>query len=706
MLTSLEFSMLFRCALLGFALSLQSLVYAERTNEDRFSNPERAIIECYRTDTLEAFHVQSEDDVREFFQLINKLRSRGIQPAEETLAKISRVADSLRMYREQQILVHSILTNKVRYPNKKSIYDGDSICMVLINLIPKLSPNRRSKIYNVIANYKMTVKKNAEGIVNYQLAYQSASPEQFVDRFHVVGNLASAYLSIGDTIASVKLLGESLRLAPSLPKDGNFTFEYSNTIDYSVLSNLFRGLGDLDSAAYYIQLSEANHRRMVGHSRFDETWSVVLFERAKLNIALGNYTEAQLAIDTLLEIDPIYAGEVQSEMYESRGQYLLALESAVRFADENIESPERLLRLIELSLSAKQEKKALAFSRTLNELYARKLLETNRGLVKASEAQRESFLKQQKAIHNRHQQELAVLVERQRVWVSIAMMLLCVVGAFYAWRRYLRSRRRSENLSRMVNERDRDLHSINKELAERIIAMEQFNHLLSHDLREPIRSISGFTTLLKRKLSDVPKAEGELQHLEESVEQLKHLIAGIEALRKLQDIANDECAQTVDEICTEVAAMVIGKFPESFVKFHLDSDAANARVPGKLTSIALTELVLNAVLFSHDKSTEPEVFVKLSTEHCNFTVTDYGLGIDSKYFDTVFDSFKRLNKREDYPGAGIGLTLAKQAAEHTGGDLRLVHSKLGAGSTFQLEVSLVENLSDEKHCCKSEVATV
>ena len=185
-----------------------------------------------------------------------------------------------------------------------------------------------------------------------------------------------------------------------------------------------------------------------------------------------------------------------------------------------------------MSLSAKQEKKALAFSRTLNELYARKLLETNRGLVKASEAQRESFLKQQKAIHNRHQQELAVLVERQRVWVSIAMMLLCVVGAFYAWRRYLRSRRRSENLSRMVNERDRDLHSINKELAERIIAMEQFNHLLSHDLREPIRSISGFTTLLKRKLSDVPKAEGELQHLEESVEQLKHLIAGIEGYSK------------------------------------------------------------------------------------------------------------------------------------------------------------------------------
>ena len=153
----------------------------------------------------------------------------------------------------------------------------------------------------------------------------------------------------------------------------------------------------------------------------------------------------------------------------------------------------------------------------------------------------------------------------------------------------------------------------------------------------------------------------------------------------MKDIANDECAQTVDEICTEVAAMVIGKFPESFVKFHLDSDAANARVPGKLTSIALTELVLNAVLFSHDKSTEPEVFVKLSTEHCNFTVTDYGLGIDSKYFDTVFDSFKRLNKREDYPGAGIGLTLAKQAAEHTGGDLRLVHSNRHSEPSAEIE---------------------
>jgi light-regulated signal transduction histidine kinase (bacteriophytochrome) len=102
-------------------------------------------------------------------------------------------------------------------------------------------------------------------------------------------------------------------------------------------------------------------------------------------------------------------------------------------------------------------------------------------------------------------------------------------------------------------------------------------------------------------------------------------------------------------------------------------------------------LLSNALKFRGKEPPRVKVSANSGDGAWCFAVQDNGIGISSEYFDQIFVIFRRLHKRGDYPGSGIGLAICKKVVESHGGRIWL-ESQPGSGSTFHFTLSRVKEL--------------
>jgi light-regulated signal transduction histidine kinase (bacteriophytochrome) len=96
-------------------------------------------------------------------------------------------------------------------------------------------------------------------------------------------------------------------------------------------------------------------------------------------------------------------------------------------------------------------------------------------------------------------------------------------------------------------------------------------------------------------------------------------------------------------------------------------------------------LIANAIKFHGSKPPEIHIFAQKKNREWKFAVTDNGIGIDPEYKKQIFEVFKRLHTREEYPGSGIGLSVTQKIINMHGGNI-WVESELGKGSTFYFTI--------------------
>ena len=98
-------------------------------------------------------------------------------------------------------------------------------------------------------------------------------------------------------------------------------------------------------------------------------------------------------------------------------------------------------------------------------------------------------------------------------------------------------------------------------------------------------------------------------------------------------------------------------------------------------------LIINGIKFHSERAPKIHVSAERKASEWIFSVQDNGIGIDSQYSEKIFEVFKRLHKKEEYPGTGIGLAVCKKIVERHGGCI-WVESKLGKGSTFHFTLPI------------------
>ena len=238
----------------------------------------------------------------------------------------------------------------------------------------------------------------------------------------------------------------------------------------------------------------------------------------------------------------------------------------------------------------------------------------------------------------------------------------------------------NNSLERKVRQRTSEMESKNKEL-------EQFAYVASHDLQEPLRTISGFVDLLQKEYRAKLNGNGEiyLNYLSQASDRMKVLIKD---LLDYSRIGREKAAMPVD--CDEVLEEVVADLGKIIRETHAQIHFANLPVlyayPTEL-KLLFQNLIANAVKFRHADRT-PEIYITAEPGNNNwrFTVSDNGIGIEKQNLERIFIIFQRLHNRNQYEGSGIGLAHCKKIAELHGGTI-WAESVPGAGSRFYFTIS-------------------
>jgi PAS domain S-box-containing protein len=212
-----------------------------------------------------------------------------------------------------------------------------------------------------------------------------------------------------------------------------------------------------------------------------------------------------------------------------------------------------------------------------------------------------------------------------------------------------------------LEDRARELERSNAELAE-------FAYVASHDLSEPLRTITGYLQLLRRRHGDtlVQEAKDYVTSAIDSATRLRTLIDDVLAYsragRSQRPAERVDTGAIVTAIATNVAAT---REPRPVIECDgLPTVAGEAR---QLTQL-LQNLLSNAIKFVAP-GTVPHVRVSAERDGpgWRFAIDDNGIGIDPEDAEQIFGMFQRLHTRDSYPGTGIGLAIARKVVEQHGG---------------------------------------
>ncbi len=227
--------------------------------------------------------------------------------------------------------------------------------------------------------------------------------------------------------------------------------------------------------------------------------------------------------------------------------------------------------------------------------------------------------------------------------------------------------------------------------------LEQFTHVASHDLKEPLRKITAFGDILAReeatKLSPVGK--DYIERMRKAAERMQDLIEDLLLYSKV----NQEPARWESIELNEIVRGVLVDLELKITELKAEIDVGplpRLKVDKSQIRQLFQNLIANAVKF-HCKGRSPCVIIRgveKSNGLAEITVQDNGIGIDEKNISKIFKPFIRLHSREEYEGTGMGLAICHRVVSRHGGRLT-VKSKPGEGTTFTIELPVSSRGVDE-----------
>ena len=290
-------------------------------------------------------------------------------------------------------------------------------------------------------------------------------------------------------------------------------------------------------------------------------------------------------------------------------------------------------------------------------------------------------------------QNLESLLLNSFVIVIVLALSVLVLSAiiFVREKRRLIERERAEDKRKKAEEaladRTVQLERKNRELVALNAELDEFTHMASHDLQEPLRTLTAYSDLLRKDLAQsLPeRAARDLGFITDAAKRMQTFIRDLLALsragrvvKKGDKISLGECADRA----LEALAMRVEETGAQVMREELPEVWGDSTLLTELYQ----NLIGNALKFRGDQ----RPIIQLTFEERNgdqiFGVKDNGLGIEPKYAQQIFQPFRRLHGVAEYEGSGIGLAICHKIVARHGGKI-WVESEPGKGAHFRFTFS-------------------
>lgn len=273
--------------------------------------------------------------------------------------------------------------------------------------------------------------------------------------------------------------------------------------------------------------------------------------------------------------------------------------------------------------------------------------------------------------------QIPVQVFRAFCGIGVAWGIVGILKIF-RWERAMRM----ENQQTELKDLNRALKAATDELSRSNADLSQFASIVSHDLKEPLRTVIGYAQLLEKRYKD--KFDADAAYFIERVAQGGARMYGmVENLLSYSRVGTEGKAFTATQAAEALRRAIENleaAIHESQSKITYDPLPEVLADPSQMTQL-FQNLIANSIKFRSEEPPQIHVSSERKNGMWQFLVQDNGIGIDPKYNERIFEIFQRLHTQEEYSGAGVGLAVCKRIVERHGGQI-CVDSEPGKGSKF------------------------
>ena len=272
------------------------------------------------------------------------------------------------------------------------------------------------------------------------------------------------------------------------------------------------------------------------------------------------------------------------------------------------------------------------------------------------------------------------------LYAFLAVTIVCTLylAGVFAARKQAEDevRRLNAELEQLVHNRTAQLEAANQELSRSNAELGEFAHVASHDLQEPLRTVSSCVQILQKRYASALDAHANeiINHTVRGCQRMWERINAVLAMAHVN--ATRECEENVDTaaLVEQVRADLAHAIDESGASLT-HGELPSVKASPQLLAQLFQNLIGNALKFRGDGPPVVHVSAVRNADEWVFSVADQGIGIDPEHFERIFQLFQRLHTEERFAGTGLGLAICKSIVIRHGGRI-WVESQPGRGTAF------------------------